>query len=55
MYDCPSNKAPDAIPPYLVPSTSVIDYLIANDKNAFDAPHAEIMHLGNGQRQVHFA
>jgi len=47
---------PEALPPYLVPPISVVNYLIDNDKNLFDGPlHAEIMDLGNGQRQVHFA
>ena len=47
---------PEALPPYLVPPMSVIDYLIGKDKDFSDGPlHAEIMDLGNSQRQVHFA
>jgi hypothetical protein len=46
---------PEALPPYLVPPISVIDYLIAKDKGFFDGPlHAEIMDLGNGQCRVHY-
>ena len=42
---------PGALPPYLVPSISVIDYMVDNDKNLLDGPfHAQIIDLGNGQR-----
>ena len=43
---------PGAIPPYLVPPISLIDYLIAENKDLCDGPlHAEIMDFGSGQRQ----
>jgi len=43
---------PGAVPPYLVPSISLIDYLIAEDKDFCDGPlHAEIMDFGSGQCQ----
>jgi serine/threonine-protein kinase SRPK3 len=44
---------PEALPPYLVPPISVVDYLMENAKNSFEGHlHAEIMDLGNGQYHV---
>ena len=40
---------PQALPPYLVPPISVIDYLANQDSNFMEGPlQAEIMDLGNG-------
>lgn len=45
---------PQALPPYLVPSISVSEYLAKKDSVFRETPlRAEIIDLGNGHRRIH--